>query len=187
MRTLRTIITKTGRIITKVDPVGIGSGDILRIYDTFGHAQYQVKINDIAFNGYKAYMGDRRRYWKIVAAKDIEKQLSMYEQAMIAEVEISKIINVVCAYFDIFKEDLMQKTRKREIIDARHIATALANFKIKDKRRVSLAFIGKLIGRKDHATVLHASKKVLNLCETDPVFKAMYDHVETLVNKELLK
>lgn len=60
-------------------------------------------------------------------------------------------------------EEIDNKTRKREVVQARQIAMYFS----KKYTKCSLATIGSYIGGKDHATVLHACKAVENLIETD--------------------
>ena len=63
-------------------------------------------------------------------------------------------------------DELQEKTRKREIVESRQVAMYLS----KKNTKESLATIGRTIGNKDHATVLHACKTVNNLIETDKQF-----------------
>jgi len=81
--------------------------------------------------------------------------------------DVSLIKNYVYSFMCIDEKKAENKTRKREIVKARQIAMFFA--KLKSKK--SLNYIGKSIGGKDHATVLHAIKVVNNLIETkDPEF-----------------
>ena len=75
---------------------------------------------------------------------------------------------------------LQSKTRKRHIVQARQIAMFFA----KKLTKASLASIGKQIGDRDHATVLHACRTVNNLTETDKRFRT---YVEDLRKKLTLK
>ena len=68
------------------------------------------------------------------------------------------------------------KTRKREIVEARHIAMHIALL----NNCGSLAFIGREIGNKDHSTVIHANKTVKNLLETNAVFRDKYGELINL-------
>ena len=54
---------------------------------------------------------------------------------------------------------LQSKTRKRHIVQARQLAMFFA----KKYTKASLASIGSQIGKRDHATVLHACKKPLTI------------------------
>jgi len=92
------------------------------------------------------------------------------------EVSIDYIQKVVSKYFDMDVATLQSKTRKRHIVQARQLAMFFA----KRMTKSSLASIGSQIGKRDHATVLHACKTVDNLTETDKQFKK---YVEDLTNK----
>ncbi|HIP33667.1 MAG TPA: chromosomal replication initiator protein DnaA, partial [Bacteroidia bacterium] len=83
------------------------------------------------------------------------------------EISIDYIQKVVCDYFGMPITLITSKTRKREIVQARQIAMYFAKLLTKS----SLSTIGAKIGKKDHATVLHACKTVNNLIETDKRFK----------------
>ena len=84
---------------------------------------------------------------------------------------IPVIIKIVSRTVDIPEEKIVAKTRKREIVEARQICMRIS----KDLTKCSLARIGMEIGRKDHATVLHAIKVVNNLIETSQDFKSKYE------------
>ena len=92
------------------------------------------------------------------------------------EVSIEYIQKVVSDYFQMDVETLQSKTRKRHIVQARQLAMFFA----KKMTKASLASIGSQIGKRDHATVLHACKTVDNLTLTDKQFKK---YVEDLQKK----
>ena len=92
------------------------------------------------------------------------------------EVSIEYIQKVVSDYFQMDIQTLQSKTRKRHIVQARQIAMYFA----KKFTKASLASIGSQIGRRDHATVLHACKTVDNLSFTDKQFRT---YVEDLNQK----
>jgi chromosomal replication initiator protein len=92
------------------------------------------------------------------------------------EISIDYIQKVVSDYFQIELTALQSKTRKRDIVQARQLAMYFA----KKYTKSSLASIGSQIGKRDHATVLHACKTVDNLFSTDKTFKK---YVDDLTNK----
>jgi len=92
------------------------------------------------------------------------------------EVSIDYIQKVVSDYFQMDVEVLQSKTRKRHIVQARQLAMFFA----KKFTKASLASIGSQIGKRDHATVLHACKTVDNLSSTDKQFRKF---VEDLTKK----
>lgn len=93
------------------------------------------------------------------------------------EVSIDYIQKIVSEYFQMDVETLQSKTRKRHIVQARQLAMFFA----KKFTKASLASIGSQIGKRDHATVLHACKTVDNLASTDKQFMKFVEDI----NKKL--
>ncbi|WP_029037432.1 chromosomal replication initiator protein DnaA [Salinimicrobium xinjiangense] len=93
------------------------------------------------------------------------------------EVSIDYIQKIVSEYFQMDVETLQSKTRKRHIVQARQLAMFFA----KKFTKASLASIGSQIGKRDHATVLHACKTVDNLASTDKQFNKYVEDI----NKKL--
>ena len=93
------------------------------------------------------------------------------------EVSIDYIQRVVSDYFQMDIDTLQSKTRKRHIVQARQLAMFFA----KKFTKASLASIGSQIGKRDHATVLHACKTVDNLSSTDKQFRKYVEDI----NKKL--
>lgn len=83
------------------------------------------------------------------------------------EITIDNIQKMVCEYYDVAYEKLQQKTRKREIVQARQITMYLAKAFTKN----SLKTIGEHFGGRDHTTVIHSCQTVKDLMDTDSVFK----------------
>ncbi|MFB6342225.1 chromosomal replication initiator protein DnaA [Saccharicrinis sp. FJH2] len=107
----------------------------------------------------------------IEMAQDIVSKLIKTSNRTIS---IEKIQRVVCDYFELSLDVLHSKSRKREIVQARQIAMYLA----KNYTKNSLQNIGQQIGKRDHATVLHACKTVNNLMDTDKSFKSSLKELE---------
>jgi len=89
------------------------------------------------------------------------------------EISIEHIQKVVSKYFELDVTTLQSKTRKRHIVQARQLAMFFA----KRMTKASLASIGAQIGKRDHATVLHACKTVDNLTETDKQFRKYVEDI----------
>lgn len=94
------------------------------------------------------------------------------------DVTIDGVQKVVCEYFNITREELLSKTRKRNIVQARQIAMYMSRNLISN---CSLSTIGAEIGGKDHATVLHACTTVSDLMSTDKTFKQYVTDIEKLL------
>ncbi len=81
-------------------------------------------------------------------------------------ITIEGIQRKVCEYFSIKLSDLTSSKRLKTITKARHVAMYLS----KQLTTKSLPEIGRSFGGKDHATVIHAVKKVKELMEEDKEF-----------------
>ena len=99
------------------------------------------------------------------------------------EVSIDYIQKIVSEYFQMNVDTLQSKTRKRHIVQARQLAMYFA----KKFTKASLASIGNQIGKRDHATVLHACKTVDNLTFTDKQFRKYVEDLNQKLTKEIAK
>jgi chromosomal replication initiator protein len=79
------------------------------------------------------------------------------------QVTIENIQKTVAEYYKIRTTDLISAKRSRSIARPRQIAMSLA----KELTKHSLPEIGKAFGGRDHTTVLHATRKVKSLRETE--------------------
>ena len=78
-------------------------------------------------------------------------------------ITIENIQKTVCDYYKIRMAELLSKRRPRSIARPRQMAMALC----KELTQHSLPEIGDAFGGRDHTTVLHACRKIDELCETD--------------------
>lgn len=78
-------------------------------------------------------------------------------------VSMDNIQKIVAEYYKIRVADLLSKRRSRSIARPRQVAMALS----KELTRHSLPEIGDAFGGRDHTTVLHACRKILELRDTD--------------------
>lgn len=100
--------------------------------------------------------------------------------AEVKPVSVDDIIEKVCTYYKVDTSTIHSKTRKREVVQVRQVAMYLA----KKHTDTSSSKIGQLIGKKDHATVLHACKIVKDQVEVDKAFKTEIEEIEaTLRNR----
>ena len=93
---------------------------------------------------------------------------------------IEDIINTVCKHFGLEIAAIHTKSRKREVVQARQVAMFLA----KQHTDFSTSKIGKFIGGKDHATVLHACKTVKGQCEVDKTFRSDLESIESTLKQK---
>ena len=88
-------------------------------------------------------------------------------------VTIENIQKTVAEYFKIRVADLLSKRRSRSITRPRQLAMALA----KELTNHSLPEIGDAFGGRDHTTVLHACRKVVELKETEARFEEDFNNL----------
>ncbi len=96
-----------------------------------------------------------------------KKVLRNFIKTSSKEVTIDAIQKMVCEFFDVPYDKLLQKTRKREIVQARQITMFLAKAFTKN----SLKTIGEHFGGRDHTTVIHSCQTVKDLMDTDTIFR----------------
>lgn len=104
-----------------------------------------------------------------LAAESLKDLLAFQERL----VTISNIQKTVAEYYKIRVADLSAKSRSRQVTRPRQVAMALA----KELTQHSLPEIGKEFGGRDHSTVIHACRKVLELVGEDPRTKEDYDNL----------
>jgi chromosomal replication initiator protein len=93
-------------------------------------------------------------------------------------IDISTIISVVSKFFDIDESLIRLKTKRQEIVNARHSAMFLA----KELTNCSLQTIGAHFGGRNHATVIHACKCIEDFIGSNPSFKEKIEEIkETLL------
>jgi len=92
---------------------------------------------------------------------------------------VDSISEIVCKHFNIKTELLQTASRKREIVQARQVAMYLSKL----YTEMSLAQIGSIIGKKNHATVLHACKTVKDQLEVDKSFRDSIEEIEKILKK----
>jgi len=90
------------------------------------------------------------------------------------ETTIEEVCHRVCNYFHIEEQVIMSKSRKQEDVYARQIAMYIASRHTKQ----SIVQIGRAIGNRNHATVLHSIKQVKNLIETNEKARADIEAIE---------
>lgn len=90
------------------------------------------------------------------------------------KITIKTIESAVCDFYNIKSELIHTASRKRQIVQARQVAMYLS----KSYTEMSLAQIGSLIGKKNHATVLHACRTVREQMEVDKTFREEVAEIE---------
>ena len=96
----------------------------------------------------------------------------------VKKITVQKIQEVVCDYFNIKRDLIQSKSRKREIVQARQVAMYFT----KAYTELSLAQIGSHIGKRNHATVLHSCNTVKDLIDVDKTFRSNVEEIERILH-----
>jgi hypothetical protein len=87
---------------------------------------------------------------------------------------VRAIMAVVCRRYDVSREDMLSPRRELRYVTPRHIIMYLA----RKLTPASLPEIGRLLGGRDHTTILHGTRKIGALRATDRKLKAALREME---------
>ncbi|MEM9741269.1 MAG: chromosomal replication initiator protein DnaA [Pseudomonadota bacterium] len=93
-------------------------------------------------------------------------------------ITVDRIQKLVAEYYNIKVADLLSKRRNRAVVRPRQMAMTLA----REYTQSSLPEIGYAFGGKDHTTVMHASRKIAELKDTDPDIMEDWRNLSRLLN-----
>lgn len=120
--------------------------------------------------------------YSLVYNREVNLELAKRVMSKIIKMEkkqitLEKIQNVVSSYFKINISEIHSKSRKREIVQARQVAMFLS----KKYTDYSYSHIGNIVGKRDHATVLHACKTIQDNLDVDKGFRVTMKDLETIL------
>ena len=124
---------------------------------------------------------------KIFVFANLEKKpvtLELAENALKDTIECQKevtpqlIMDVVAEHYNISVSDIISKKKNKEIANPRQICMYLSR-KYTD---YSLQNIGKIMGNRDHTTVIHGHDKINKMLETDETLKSNLDIIIKKLN-----
>jgi len=110
-----------------------------------------------------------------------KKIVKNFVKNMSREVSIDFIQKAVCDYFDVPVDKLKEKTRKRQVVQARQLSMYLS----KNFTKHSLKAIGKHFGGRDHSTVIHSCQAIQNLMDTDTKFRESVDDLQKKIQMSI--
>lgn len=107
----------------------------------------------------KAYLSFHKIKIDIEKTKEILRDY--FEAAK--ENEPERVIEVIAEFFNLTKEDILNEKRTKDVARARQIVM----YFLRHHLNLSLKEIGKILGGRDHSTILHGIEKIENLLEVD--------------------
>jgi chromosomal replication initiator protein len=116
------------------------------------------------------------------ASMDIaQKVLGDLVQSINKKTDSAEIINAVCKYYGLKREDIVSKGRKKELIIPRQVAIYL----MREMTNKSLPQIGSIMGGKDHSTIFHSENKIKELLKTDAELKKSISEIRQIISSVL--
>jgi len=101
---------------------------------------------------------------KELTLNDAKKILNSILNTPKKSTTLKNIIKAVAEFYDVSEKDLLERSRKKEIVKPRQIIMYL----LREELKSSFPFIGLKIGGRDHTTAIHACEKIRKEIESDP-------------------
>ena len=111
-----------------------------------------------------------------VAQKAVKTSVKIEEKPL----EVDEIIDAVCTHFNVTTSDVNSRSRKREYVMARQVSMYLAQ----KHTKMPASRIGKMVGGRDHSTVIHSCAQVERRLKVDSKFS---DEILSIENSFRLK
>ncbi len=111
--------------------------------------------------------------------EDLKEALKDHISSNRVSLTSDRIIDCVCKYFSISKDDLVGKKRNKEIVEPRQICM----YVIYDMLDLPLTSIAQLFGKKDHTTVIHAREKITNDLKVNNRLKVIINDIKSMANR----
>jgi chromosomal replication initiator protein len=117
---------------------------------------------------------------KLSGTKITPETINKLLTSMTGKQDIKLLLRTVADYFSISAEELMNKKRDRKTTLARHVAIYL----MREGYNCSLTEIGKELGGRNHATILHGYKKIANELSINPTLSNQIAEIKEQLNSQ---
>ncbi len=95
-------------------------------------------------------------------------------------VTTSRVIDIVCSYYHVKKEDVLSKKRNKEYAEARQMCAYLMS----ELMSIPLVTIGQALGGKNYATVIHSRDKIAELIKINDRIQMEVNDLKNLIIKK---
>jgi chromosomal replication initiator protein len=95
-------------------------------------------------------------YNKVPDLKETKNILTTYLNMPYRKTSPQTILKAVADFYNISANDLLKRSRKKEVVRPRQVAM----FLLRDETKLSFPEIGQKLGGRDHSTVIHACEKI---------------------------
>ena len=115
---------------------------------------------------------------KLTGAKLTPQTINKLLTGPIRKQDMKMLLQVVADHFDLSTEELIGKKRDRKTTLARHVAIYL----IREERDCSLSEIGRQLGGRNHATILHGYEKIAGELNVNPTLSNQIAEMKEKIN-----
>ncbi|MBI4134625.1 MAG: chromosomal replication initiator protein DnaA [Candidatus Sungbacteria bacterium] len=102
-----------------------------------------------------------------ISTEEVKKILLYVSQEPRRFTSVKKVLKVVSEFYDIDEKELINHSRRKEVVKPRQIAMYI----LREEMKSSFPFIGEKLGKKDHTTVIHACKKITYDLKNNPLLE----------------
>ena len=117
------------------------------------HIQKNVRELEGALNRVVAFS---QIYNKVPDLKEVKNILNAYLNTPYRKTSPQVILRSVADFYSITANDLLKRSRKKEVVKPRQVAM----FLLREETKLSFPEIGQKLGGRDHSTVIHACEKI---------------------------
>ena len=128
------------------------------------HIQKNVRELEGALNRVGAFS---QIYNRIPDIKEVKNILNTYLNSPYRKTSPQLILKSVAEFYNISSNDLIKRSRKKEVVRPRQVAM----FLLREETKLSFPEIGQKLGGRDHSTVIHACEKVKSDSSVDEPLK----------------
>lgn len=106
-------------------------------------------------------------YNKLPGLKEVKGILATYLNSPYRKTSPQTVLKSVADFYSISANDLVKRSRKKEVVKPRQVAM----FLLREETKLSFPEIGQKLGGRDHSTVIHACEKIRKEESTDESIK----------------
>ena len=128
------------------------------------HIQKNVRELEGALNRVGAFS---QIYNRTPDMKEVKNILNAYLSSPYRKTSPQSILKAVSNFYDISLNDLVKRSRKKEIVKPRQVSM----FLLREETKLSFPEIGQKLGGRDHSTVIHACEKIRSELSVDEPLK----------------
>ena len=99
-----------------------------------------------------------------IDTKKLDEIINETVQVTAKNITASEIIKAVADFFEVQQGDLIDRSRKQEVVEPRQIAMYL----LREILKLSYPHIGERLGKRDHTTAIHACEKITREINQNP-------------------